>query len=305
MADVVEIKRLMDALDRPRRWGMTQLADRQHGVVATWQLVVLGITAQMIRCDVEGGLLRRLHHGVYAVGHANVSARGRALAAVLAYGPHAVLSHRSAAWLWDLLRDNRRVYDVTVPGRRHAKRPGIAVHQPRSLHPEDVTVIDGIPVTSLARSLLDVAETESPRLLRRTFDQAERLQILDMRPVNRLLQRSIGRRGLKPLLSLIAEGQRHVHETRSNIEQRFVELLRQHGLPEPSTNVMVAGHCVDAYWPDRNLVAEIDTFTYHHTRTDVESDIQRDLDLKLAEVEVVRVPERLEAGIPVLRRLLG
>jgi hypothetical protein len=254
---------------------------------------------------VEAGALHRIHRWVYAVGHARLSVYAKAMAAVLACGPGAVLSHKSAAWLWNLGRDGRSRFDVTVPGRRLPSRPGIEVHHTSSLHPEDHGTSDGILVTSLARTLLDMAETEGERTVRRAWEQAERLHLLDLDAVNGLAERSRGRRGLKPLLALIANGSGPVHDIRSDIERRLPELCRENDLPEPAMNVVVAGRCVDAYWADAKLVGQIDPYLYHHTRVDFERDLRRDLDVREAGVEVVRIPERVEAALPALRRALG
>jgi hypothetical protein len=304
MADVVDIDPNKCGESRPRQRAMAALAERQHGVVARGQLLRLRFSRRAVDHLIATGRLHSIHRGVYAVGHGRLTARGGAMAAVLACGPGAVLSHRSAAWLWNLLSDGRRVTDVTAPGTRRS-HGSLRIHRARRLVPEDSGVIDGIPVTSLARTLLDVAESETPRLLRRAFEQAERLQIIDLRPIQGLLERTRGHRGAKPLTALIAEGERPIHETRSGIEEAFPEFCRDNDLPEPAMNVMVAGHCVDAYWSVYNVAAEIDTHRYHHTRADVERDIQRDLDLKLAEVELIRIPERFELALPVLKRALG
>src|SRR3954454_7513519 len=137
------------------------LAERQHGVVAFWQLIGVGLSRQAIHRRVSAGRLHQLYRGVYAVGHRKVTWHGRIMAAVLVHGPDAVASHRTAAALWDLLPHRGNVVYVTVPASGRAKRKGIVLEQVRALDEQDRAVRDGIPVTALARTLIDVFGTES------------------------------------------------------------------------------------------------------------------------------------------------
>src|SRR2546421_6865091 len=133
------------------------LANRQHGVVARWQLTHMGLGEGAVDYWLRTGRMHRLHQGVYAVGHTVLGWKGRVMAAVLACGPERVASHRDALMIWDLRRSTSPTIDVTVPGRSRGRRNGIRVHRVRDLHPDDRTAVDGIPVTSLARTLLDMA----------------------------------------------------------------------------------------------------------------------------------------------------
>jgi predicted transcriptional regulator of viral defense system len=173
------------------------LAEEQHAVVEYGQLRQLGLGRGAIKHRARTGRLHRLYTGVYAVGHRTVSRKGHWKAAVLACGPDAVLSHRSAAALWNLLPDRRAAIDVTVPRSRHGSGP-IVVHNVRHLHPADRHRVDGIAVTSVARVLLDLAETVSPRELARAIDEAERLALFDLRAIEKLCRRSPGRHGVRP-----------------------------------------------------------------------------------------------------------
>jgi predicted transcriptional regulator of viral defense system/very-short-patch-repair endonuclease len=306
MVDLAVFVDRIGAKGQPVDAVIAKLAALQHGVVARWQLLILGISSRKIARRLESGVLHRVHRGVYAVGHPKISPRGHAMAAVLACGPTAALSHRSAAALWNLLRDQRTFYDVTSTRRSGTKHRRIRLHQPRGLHPEDRTEVNGIPVTSVARTLFDVAEAESERLARRAFNEAIRLQLLNLHVLERVAERSRGRRGCKRFRALIEDLTDTVPETRSDPEERFLELCRERGLPEPAMNVTVAGHVVDAYWPERNLVVEIDSWGFHRTRDDFENDHQRDIDLKLARVETLRVTDRrLEEGVAAVGELLG
>jgi predicted transcriptional regulator of viral defense system len=154
---------------------IADLADRQHGVVAHRQLVALGIGKAAVQRRARAGRLHRLHRGVYAVGHRRVSAHGHWMAAVLAYGPTALLSHRSAATLWGIRPTSASRADVTVDGRTRHHQHGIVLHLPRHLHPEDRVVRDAIPITSIARTLLDLAPVLQPGHLRRALNESERL----------------------------------------------------------------------------------------------------------------------------------
>jgi very-short-patch-repair endonuclease len=179
---------------------IARLAGRQHGVVALWQLSALGIEASAVRKRVADGRLKRVHRGVYAVGQ--LDRRGHWMAAVLACGEGAVLSHRSAAMLWDLRGTNRKAVDVTAPGARRRSRPRITVHG-AALHSNDRAEVDDIPVTSVPRTLLDLAEVVAPTQLRRAYEAAERHQALDFKALKDLIARSKGRRGLPALLALL------------------------------------------------------------------------------------------------------
>src|SRR4051812_23942207 len=170
---------------------IARLAEAQHGVVAIWQLLELGLGRKAIEYWLRTGRLQPLYRGVYAVGHTALSLNGRLLAAVFSAGPLAVLSHRNAAMLWGLLKDSRPVIDVTTPDRGRTSKSRVRVHRVRSLHPDDVAVVDGVPVTSIARTLFDIARTEKPRHLRYALDQAERLRLLDVRALQRFECRAL------------------------------------------------------------------------------------------------------------------
>lgn len=209
----------------------------------------MGFTAGAIRHRVTTGRLFVVHPGVSAVGRGELSARGRWLAAVKAVGDGAVLSHRSAAALHGLIPEGAGLPHVTVTrrGTRPARR-GVRVHRPRSLAADEVGEADGIPVTSVARTLLDLAETESRRLLGRALEQAERLRVFDRGEIEAVIARGFGRRGLGPLRAALAvfDGD---PGTRSELERRFLGLCRASGLPAPMVTCVVAGFEVDFAWP--------------------------------------------------------
>lgn len=294
-----------DRASRQER-ALAELARGQHGVVAHGQLLRLGIRRGAVRHRIEIGRLHRLHAGVYAVGHAVLTSNGHYMAAVLACGPDSSLSHRSAAGQRELRRCARTRVDVTTTGRQRSQ-PGVDVHHTTLLHPEDVTLVDGIPTTSVARTLLDLAEVVSLHNLERAWEEAERRRLLDLDALERVCQRNPGRRGLKPIVRLLREA-RPVHDTRSELERRFLGLCRQAGVPEPAMNVDADGHDCDAVWYNRHLVIEIDGDAVHRTRAAVERDRRKDAKLTLAGWRVVRIGEqRLKsdpAGVIALLRAL-
>ncbi|MGI8804730.1 MAG: type IV toxin-antitoxin system AbiEi family antitoxin domain-containing protein [Thermoleophilaceae bacterium] len=265
--------------DRERR--LAELATCQRGVIAYRQLASLGFAAGAIQRRVRAGRLKPLHKGVYAVGHRSLTLHGHWMAAVLACGPGAMLSHRDAAELWGLRESAAAAIDVTAIGRSRHSQPGIRVHRPRSLHPEDRTIRDGIPVTSLARTLLDLAEVLNPRQLDHAVEEAERRRLLDLRAIERLLRRSRGHRGVRPLRKALA-GQLPGLGARSELERRFVDLCRDGGLPLPALNTSVERFTVDALWPKERLVVELDSYAFHRTRKAFEGDRERDAVLQLA-----------------------
>jgi hypothetical protein len=253
---------------------------------------LLGYSRAGVKHLVESGRLHRIHHGVYAVGHADLSRRGACLAAVLAVGPGTLLSYRSAGWLWGIWRGSPEPVEVTafVP-RHHSPAPGMVRHRARNLVDEDRTMVDGIPVTSVARTLLDLAWKLRGDQLRRVLARAEELELLDLDAIEAVIERNRGHHGAKRLRYALA-----IYEppafTRSEFERRFVDHLVASGLPRPATGWNELGHEVDVYWPERSFGVELDAFETHGTRDAFERDHDRDLDFAIAGIETIRVSER-------------
>lgn len=287
MTDLGSLNRHRRGQKRPADRRVADLAAAQHGVADHGQLVALGIGADAIHYRLEAGRLHQLHRGVYAVGHRLVTAHGRWMAAVLACGPGALLSHLSAAALWAIRPSTRAIVDVTAARSRHG-HSGIAVHRSRSLHPEDSALCEGIPVTSIARTLLDLAEVVSRQDLARAVEATERLRLFDLGAIERLLARSGGRRGIKPLRAVLRE-YRAAPFTRSGLELEFLAVCEAHGLPRPETNVLVEGFEVDAVWREQRLVVELDSRAFHDTAAAFERDRLRDAALLLAGYRVLRI----------------
>jgi very-short-patch-repair endonuclease len=271
---------------------LAELAAKQHGVVAHWQLRELGYSPGELRGLVARGHLHRLSRGVYAVGHRRLSVRGRWTTAVLAGGPGAVLSHRAAVALWDLRPIPSGLIDVTVPRRTRCERRGVRVHTVRRLHPDDHTTLDGIPVTSVHRTLLDYAEVARFQQLRLALEAAERRDLLDGLKLEALYGRARGRHGLKALRAAVAELRGPAPWTQSELERTFQALIREWGLPEPQVNVIVEGFLVDFWWPQARLVVELDGYRFHKDRRTFEDDRRRDTKLQLAACMTMRVTQR-------------
>lgn len=272
--------------------GIAELAERQHGVVALGQLRDLGLGLNAVDKRTAAGRLHRVHQGVYAVGHRLLSANGHRMAAVLACGPDAVLSHRSAAALWGIRPDARNLIDVTAPGRRGRIPTGIDAHRHGSLRPADRTVLDGIPRTSVARTLLDLAGVVSVRELRNAITQSEVLRLFDLDSAQELIRRSRGRRGVARLKLAISLHDPRDELARYELERRFLEICRDSGLPSPIVNgpLSIGGASIvpDFLWRDAGLIVETDGRETHGTPRAFEEDRRRDQRLKVAGWEVLR-----------------
>lgn len=233
-----------------------------------------------------------IHRNVYAVGHTRVPRRGYWWAAVLAYGPGALLSHHTAAVLWGLQRSRKGPIHVTAGCGRQGirRREGIWVHRCK-LAPEDRTRREGIPVTTVARTLFDFAEVAPYEALKGAAEEADRLKLLRLRELETVCERGRGRRALRPMRRLLAE-LGVPDEGRSPLEIRFAKFLRQHRLPAPVQNVHVLGHEVDALWPAAKLIVELDSWEHHGHRAAFERDRARDPKLLLAGYRTIRVTHR-------------
>jgi hypothetical protein len=269
------------------------LATRQHGVVARAQLVALGLGPRAIGHRISCGRLQPLHRGVYAVGHRAVSRHGRWLAAVLACGDGAVLSHRSAAALWGLRPAERSCVEVTVTRRLRGRR-GIEVRELPLARDESATR-DGVPVTSVPRTLMDLAAVVTRPQLSRAAEQAEALRLADSLTLDALVARHTGRPGIRNLRAIAARGIEPTL-TRSELERRFLSIVETAGLPDPRPNapLQIAGGWieVDCAWPAHRVVVELDGHAHHSTRAAFERDRARDRALQAAGWRVVRVTWR-------------
>jgi hypothetical protein len=269
---------------------LAALAGRQHGVVSIRQLRRLGYSYKSVRGAVTVGHLHRLHQGVYAVGHTNLSFYGRCLAGVLASGPGSLLSHYSAGWLLGLIAARPVPVHVTTPLPRK-RRGALRVHHSRTLIAADRTTEQVIPVTSVARTALDLAAVLRFRNLRRLIRRSEELQVFDLPDFHSVLARNRGHRGRFPLECALAAYE-PPRLTRSELEREFVASVEQAGLPSPATAFNVAGYELDVYWPELRFAVELDVYATHGAHEPFEEDRRRDEDLKLAGVELTRVTGR-------------
>jgi hypothetical protein len=268
---------------------VAEVAAAQYGVVSFAQLRAVGLGRGAVEKAVRGERLIRLHTGVYAVGHRVLRVEGRRLAAVLACGDGAVLSHRSAAAHWELLPTARTLVDVTTP-RTRRRVAGIDLHRSRSLDARDTTNHHGIPITTVARTLLDLAATVRPDRLETALAQAERLQLYDHRAITDVIARNNGHRGRGGLARAAAQEPKL---TRSELEVAFRKLVRRAGLPEPLGNFILDAPDhprleVDFYFPAHHLVVETDGWETHGTKAAFKSDRRKDAALTSVGYRVMR-----------------
>lgn len=213
---------------------MAWLGSKQHGVLAHWQLLEIGFSKAAIQRQIQLGRLHRLYRGVYAVGHMALREEGRLLAGVLACGPGAVLSHRSAGARWRMVPAPRAT-DVTVNRGGGGSHRGIAIHRVRALDQRDWLVMDGIPITTPERTLLDLAEVLTERQLRRAAQEAARERRFNFGAISELLDRSPGRRGQRQLRTLLSDAVIEPR-SRSELEDRFHQLVKEAGLERAESN---------------------------------------------------------------------
>jgi very-short-patch-repair endonuclease len=286
---------------------ITALAAGQHGVVSRGQLLDAGIRPTTLRDRVERGQLVPLHRGVYAVGHAHLRPNGYRLAAVLAVGRGAVLSHRDAAALHGLRSGGGTRIDISTPQERRSTER-IRVHGRRTLDAQDVTTVEGIPVTTVARTLVDLAEVLAHQALTKVCSEAERQRCLDVKSIEEALERRQGRRGpatAKLRAALRDLGDHGTTLTRSPLEDRLLPLLEAHDLPRPATNAHVEGWEADAVWHHQRLIVELDGWAWHNTRRTFQRDREKSnrwttkgwVVLRFTHADVMRRPHEVAAQI--------
>jgi hypothetical protein len=284
----------MHGSSRPHRreQQIAALATRQHGFVAHWQLSALGLGDDAIHYRVRAGRLHPVHIGVYAVGHRKLTRSGRWMAAVLACGPEALLSHWDAAGLWQLLGRNGSLIHVTTPRNHKYVRSGnVKVHRPRVIHADDRSETDGIPVTSVAKTLIDLAPFAHKDTLARAWDEGARLELFTHDDIVAVRARSRGKRGLAKIDALIADRRPLPPVTRSTLEIMFVEFCQRYGLPAPAMNTWIGKYEVDAAWHDELVAVELDS-RYHDNEGSFERDPIRDADLQVARYRILRITYR-------------
>jgi hypothetical protein len=280
------------------------LAAGQAGVVTHRQLRELGLSAEAIKVRRRRRGLVDLHRGVYAVGHDRLGVVGRRLAAVWAYGPRAVLSHRSAAAAWNLAGGGSSRIDVTIRARSATRRDGTGPHL--TTRGVEQTRLDLLPIATPARTLLDPAGVVAPHRLDAALKQADLLGLFDLAALRAVAAAHPRHRGRRRLVAALdAAARTELSLTLSDLEDRFRALCAAHGLPTPAANARPLGWRVDFLWPSERLVVETDGWTAHHTRAAFEEDRARDRQLVLVGYRVVRFTHRqiVEAPDAVARTI--
>jgi hypothetical protein len=265
-----------DVPDTPPDVRAARLAGERDGVLSIQQLQDCGLNRTAVGVRVRNGRLHRIHRGVYAVGHPAITLRGRFRAAVLACGESAVLSHFSAAALWGFVAwDDLRYPEVTVVGTARRKLRGLIIHRARTLDPRDVTRRHGIPVTTPARALLEVAGSLSNRWLRRAVREAQSKRWTNVDQIAEVLARANGHRGAARIAAIIATGPA---PTRSGNEDVVLDLALRGGLKHPDVNPRrsVDGRRVypDLHWPEQRLIVEVDSEAWHDSKLAREDDAE-------------------------------
>lgn len=257
---------------------MAALARRQHGVVARRQLLQLGMSARAVDARLQRGQLHEVFRGVFVFGARRISRKGRWMAAVLAAGGSGMLSHRSAARLWQLLPPAVEWVDVTCPPGRVVRRRGIVAHE-SVIEDDERQLVDGIPVTSPFRTVFDLAAVLDKRGLERAWHEAEVRGLRDRVSLPMLLDRYPGRRGTRNLRALL-ESAEPVGFTRNDFEEAFVALVDAHRLRRPRMNgdLYMRGRFfqIDALWEEERVAVELDSRAVHGTNRNFEADRQRD-----------------------------
>lgn len=288
-----------------------ELAARQHGVVARFQLLEMGLRRRQIGHRMELGRLHRIRQGVYAVGHRRLTPSARFMAAVLAGGSDAVLSHLSAAAHYGIRQDNRPTIDVTVPRALH-KRPGITWHR-SSLPKDETTSEDGIPITTVPRTLFDLGAAKGPPALERAIHEAEVRRLTDPLTLSDIANRYPYRPGAAAARKVLGKRERPA-VTANDFEEDFHAFLIARNLPIPAFNkpIHTAGRWLkpDCTWPVERLLAELDGREVHDTTNAYDNDRERDRILMIEGWRTTRItwkhlyrePDKLERE---LRALLG
>lgn len=250
------------------------LARRQHGVLSRRDLLALGFSPSAIEHRLKTGRLHRVGQGVYAVGRPELSQNGRWIAAVLSCAPESALSHRSAGALWGVCDPQTGSTHVSVLRRCGRRRPGIWVHGRPSLRGDEISVREGIPVTDIARTLLDLATELRPLALERVVNEADKHDLIDPETLRKALHGYSGEPGVRPLRELL---DRHAFRlSDSDLKILFRPLAASAGLPAPLTKQVVSGFEVDFFWPDLGVVVETDGLRYHRTPSAQARDRLRD-----------------------------
>lgn len=262
------------------------MARRQHGVVTRAQLIDLGLSREAIQHRIGRGRLHRMAQGVYIVGRPEVDWLGRWMAAVLSCGPEALLGYRSAAALWGMTERTPETIEVVVPADVSRRRQGVRVHRRQHLRPEERALHKRIPVTSPAATVIDLASQLGDNSLESVLNAADRLGLVDPEALRTEVRGCPSRPGVGRVGCLLDRFTR----TDSQLERKFLALVRRAGLPAPQTQAVVNGLRVDFYWPEFGLVVEADGLRYHRTPTQQSRDLRRDQTHIASGLKALRFP---------------
>jgi predicted transcriptional regulator of viral defense system/very-short-patch-repair endonuclease len=255
------------------------MAARQHGLVSHRQLAAVGLSPNAIARRVAQGRLHRVHRGVYAVGHRAANSESRWMAAVMACGRSTVLSYLDGSALWKIYNGVGARIHVTTTAHGGRGLSGIRVHRARRLDPEDVTVHRGIPVTTVARTLVDLTDVLTSERVLRALREADYLGLLDLDALSAAVERAHGRKRLGVLREAVA-AHRPGQIIRSELEHRFLELVREAGLPAPETNVKITArrrrYEIDCLWREQRVAVELDGRAAHARTAAFEPDRRKD-----------------------------
>jgi very-short-patch-repair endonuclease len=288
------------------------LAERQHGVISRAQLLDLGFHPQAIKHRIAKGRLHPLARGVYAVGRPQVTRHGRWMAAVLSCGPDAALSHGSAAALWEIGGERLGRTEVSVRAPSPRRRSGIVVHRRAQLNSTELAARDGIPVTAPVRTLVDIATYLGHNRLEAAINEADKRGLTNPEELRSAVGNLSGQRGVGAVREVL--DRRTFALTDSELERRFLPIVRQAGLPVPRTQCAVNGFRVDFYWPALGLLVETDGLRYHRTPAQQAADRVRDqahaaaglTPLRFTHAQVRYDPDHVRATLTaVAARLLG
>ncbi len=291
---------------------LAQLALAQHGVMTGGQLARLGLTRQAVSERAATGRLHRVHHGVYALVPPQLLSRnGHFMAAVLACGPGAALSHASAAWLLDLRPSGAVKVDITVPTRNGRKRPGIRIHRATTLRSTDVITAENIPCTSIARTIFDLAARQDRRGVERILDRASMLEVIDVRALGDQIANNPTARAARVLTATLSDHRPGSTATESPLEEELLAFTRELHLPDPEVQPWLdlgdgdQPIRPDFLWRAPRVIVEADGYGPHGTRGSFEADRRRDQRASAAGYRTVRITRRqLQDERPRLARLL-
>lgn len=288
---ILSIDQVRRLAPEPVDRGVAAVARLQRGSVSAPQLRALGVTPTMVRVRERSGRLHRIHRGVYLVGHESLDAEAQIVAALLAAGPNAFVSHGTAAWLRGLVEAPPALPHLTIVGGARRPRAGFILHRTRVLDPEDVMTHRGLPITTPARLILDIAETASPDRVARVLGEAEARKLITRPELVAAMPRWKGRAGLRVLRELLADDL-SPHPTLSVMEDRWARFVRVARLGKPLFNAKVAGRRRDVYWPEEGVVVELDSWDWHGDRAAFERDRRNDAELAALGIRGLRVTWR-------------